>query len=69
MVRRAIFETLRRRGKTIVALEVKSGRGKDTLPGMAAFARQCKPKRQLLVGGQGVPLDEFLSKPVEHWLE
>jgi predicted AAA+ superfamily ATPase len=58
-----------RRGKTIVALEVKSGRGQDTLPGMSAFARQFKPKRRLLVGGQGIPLDEFLSKPVEHWLK
>ena len=52
-----------RQGRRLVALEVKSGRGKDSLPGMDAFARQFKPKRKLLVGGQGIPLDEFLSKP------
>jgi len=39
------------------------------LPGMEAFARQFKPKRQLLVGGQGIPLEEFLSKPAAHWLQ
>jgi len=53
----------------LVAFEVKSGRGKDTLPGMQAFGHLCKPKRQLQVGGQGVPLEEFLSVPAEHWLD
>jgi uncharacterized protein len=58
-----------RQGKTLVALEVKSGRGKDTLPGMETFARQFKPKRQLQVGGQGIPLEEFLSKSAAHWVQ
>jgi hypothetical protein len=58
-----------RQGKTLVALEVKSGRGKDSLPGMEAFARQFKPKRQLQVGGQGIPLEEFLSKSAAHWVQ
>ena len=56
-------------GKTVVAMEVKSGGRRESLPGMAAFARQFKPKRQLLVGGQGIPLEEFLSKPAAHWLQ
>ena len=51
-----------RQGAHLVALEVKSGRGKNSLPGMEAFAWQFKPQRQLLVGGQGIPLEEFLSK-------
>jgi len=58
-----------RRGKTITAIEVKSGRRPEALPGMEAFAKQFKPKRKLLVGGQGIPLDEFLLKPAEHWLQ
>ncbi len=58
-----------RQGKHLVGLEVKSGRGKDSLPGMAAFARQFKPERQLLVGGQGIPLEEFLSQPAVHWVQ
>jgi hypothetical protein len=39
------------------------------LPGMEAFAKHFKPKRKLLVGGQGIALDEFLSKPAGHWLQ
>lgn len=56
-------------GRTTVAIEVKSGRRQETLPGMAAFARQFKPKRQLLVGGEGIPVEEFLLKPAGYWLE
>jgi predicted AAA+ superfamily ATPase len=55
-------------GRTTVAIEVKSGGRRESLPGMEAFARQFKPKRQLLVGGQGSALEEFLSKPAAHWL-
>lgn len=57
-----------RRGGMVVALEVKSNRSKETLPGMDAFARAFKPQRKLLVGGQGIPIDEFLSAPVETWV-
>jgi hypothetical protein len=56
------------RGKTTVAMEVKSGGRRPSLPGLAAFARQFKPRRQLLVGGQGIPLEEFFSQPARHWL-
>jgi len=55
-------------GKTTVAIEVKSGGRREVFPGMEAFARQFKPHRQLQVGGQGIPLEEFLSKPAAHWL-
>ena len=56
-------------GKTTVAIEVKSGARREMLPGMDAFVRLFKPKRQLLVGGQGIALEEFLSKPAAHWLQ
>ena len=55
-------------GKTTVAIEVKSGSRRESLPGMEAFVQQFKPKRQLLAGGQGIALEEFLSKPTAHWL-
>jgi len=55
-------------GRTITAIEVKSGRRQMTLPGMETFAAAFKPKRMLLVGGDGMSLKEFLSKPVEHWM-
>lgn len=56
-------------GKTTVAIEVKSGARRQSLPGMDAFVQHFKPKRQLLVGGQGIVLEEFLSKPAAHWLQ
>ncbi|MFA6091505.1 MAG: ATP-binding protein [Elusimicrobiota bacterium] len=52
----------------VTAVEVTSSRRKDSLPGMAAFAEEFHPQRQLLVGGQGIPLEEFLSAPVEKWV-
>jgi predicted AAA+ superfamily ATPase len=58
-----------RSGKTVVAIEVKSGRAPTALPGLGAFTEAFKPKRTLLVGGDGIPLEEFLSRPVGHWLQ
>ena len=61
------------RGPRLVAIEVKSGsaRGGATsaLPGMRAFEGQYRPRRSLLVGEGGVPLDEFLKQPADHWLD
>ena len=36
--------------------------------GTAAFAAAFKPQRSLLVGGDGIGLAEFLSRPVVHWI-
>jgi hypothetical protein len=55
-------------GRQLVAIEVKSGRRRDALPGMAAFAAAYRPTRQLLVGGDGIPAAEFLARPVSDWL-
>ena len=57
-----------RAGRTLVAIEVKSGRARDALPGLSAFADAFKPTRKLLVGGDGISVEDFLSKPVERWL-
>jgi hypothetical protein len=35
---------------------------------MDAFSRTFNPQRKMLVGGQGIPVGEFLSVPVETWL-
>ena len=58
-----------RAGRVVIAIEVKSGRAPDAFPGLSAFAEAFKPKRTLLVGGDGISLEEFLTKPVEHWLQ
>jgi len=55
-------------GKELVCFEVKSGRTRQRLSGMSAFTKGHKPKRQLLVGQEGIPLEDFLMSPVERWL-
>jgi predicted AAA+ superfamily ATPase len=56
-------------GRTVIAIEVKSGRAPDAFPGLSAFAENFKPTRTLIVGADGIPIEEFLAKPVEHWLQ
>jgi predicted AAA+ superfamily ATPase len=52
-----------RSGKTIIALEVKSSRRKESLPGMSAFGKLHPAAKKLTVGEQGIPLEEFLLTP------
>ena len=56
------------RGKSLVALEVKSGRRKVTLPGIEAFSKEFRVEKKLLVGAQGIPVEEFLLTPPPKWL-
>jgi hypothetical protein len=49
------------RGAKLTAVEVKSGRRRDGLPGMAAFEAAHGPARKLLIGGDGTPLEAFLA--------
>ena len=58
-----------RTGRLVVAPEVKSGRAPVALPGLAAFSEAFRPRRTLLVGGNGIPVGEFLSRPVAAWLQ
>jgi hypothetical protein len=57
-----------RAGRRVTAIEVKSGRTREELPGVAAFAQTFRPQRTLLVGGDGIPVEEFLLAPVERWV-
>jgi hypothetical protein len=56
-------------GKRLVAIEVNSGRRRTAFPGLAAFEQAFPVTRRLLVGGDGIPLAEFLSTPAARWLE
>jgi predicted AAA+ superfamily ATPase len=58
-----------RAGRMLVAIEVKSGRAPVAHSGLAAFKEAFKPKRTMLVGGDGTPVEEFLSRPVTDWLQ
>ena len=52
-----------RMGRRVVAIEVKTSAGKGTFPGMEAFARTFHPQRTLLVGGDGLSLEQFFRTP------
>jgi predicted AAA+ superfamily ATPase len=56
-----------RAGRAVVAIEVTSGRRKSSLPGLATFVREHAAARPLLVGGQGVGVEDFLGSPAERW--
>jgi uncharacterized protein len=56
-----------RTGRRIVAIEVKSGRPRDSVPGLEAFAQRFHPERVLLVGPGGIALEQFLSAPAVEW--
>ena len=58
-----------KKGRTLIAIEVKSGRKKGTLPGMEAFSKEFRVSRKLLVGGGGIDIEEFLLTPVEDWVD
>lgn len=51
-------------GKKIIAIEVKSSRRKEALSGMAAFQKIYQPEKMILVGEQGLSLEEFLQTPL-----
>ncbi len=57
-----------RAGRTLTAIEVKTGRRRETPAGMDAFVQAFNPQRTLLVGSGGIPLETFLLEPVERWV-
>lgn len=56
------------KGDKIVAIEVKSGAKGVNLSGIDAFSKEFNVGRKLLIGAQGIPLDEFLRIPAREWL-
>ena len=52
----------------LTAIEVKSGQAPQAHPGTAAFAAAFRVKRTLLVGGDGIAVEDFLSRPVAQLL-
>ena len=48
------------------AVEVKSGRANKT-SGLTAFRRRYPKAKIWLVGGAGIPLADFFSRPAPEW--
>jgi len=55
------------KGRKVVAIEVKSTSRKTGLPGIEAFSKEFDVHKKLLVGGQGIPIGEFLNTPPTEW--
>jgi uncharacterized protein len=58
-----------RSGNSVTAIEVKSGRTPNARSGLTAFGEAFRPQRKLLVGGDGIALEAFLSRPVQFWVK
>ena len=56
-------------GRRLLAIEVKSGRAPLAHAGTEAFAAAFKPQRSLLVGSDGIVLEDFLGRAVSHWTD
>ncbi len=56
------------RGIKLWAIEVKSGRSGKT-PGLELFRARYNDARLLVVGGNGIPLQEFFATPAETWID
>lgn len=56
-------------GRKLVAFEVKSGAQKSSTSGLKEFRKRFNPLRCEVVGGKGIPLEEFLLTPAENWFK
>ena len=54
-------------GKQAHTIEVKSGLPRK-LTGMSAFKKRYPAAQSLIVGGSGIPLEDFFSKPALSWV-
>jgi predicted AAA+ superfamily ATPase len=55
-------------GAHIWAVEVKSGRSRES-SGISTFLERYPKARPWLIGGPGVPLEDFFSRPAEDWFQ
>jgi hypothetical protein len=57
-----------RAGKLITAIEVRSGRRRESIAGVGDFTARFKPARSLLVGQGGLSVEDFLERPATYWV-
>ena len=56
-------------GQRIAAIEVKSGVKLRSAVGLEKFKKIFTPERALIVGTGGIPIEDFLSTPVQEWFD
>jgi hypothetical protein len=57
-----------RQGERSVAIEVKSSQTSTRTAGLRAFTAAFAPHRALIVGKDGIPIEDFLTRPVSEWM-
>ncbi|MGA3245822.1 MAG: ATP-binding protein [Bacteroidota bacterium] len=57
------------KGKSVVAIEVKSGRRRESPSGMNKFTERFRPERTLLIGTDGLAVERFLESSPSSWFE
>jgi predicted AAA+ superfamily ATPase len=62
-----VVDFVNERGKDIWAIEVKSG-GTGDAKGLERFRAKYPEARTLMIGGPGIPLEEFFSVPAGRWV-
>lgn len=53
----------------LTAIEVKSSYKKELFSGLEAFTYAYNPTSILIVGNNGISLEEFLKKPISNWID
>lgn len=54
-----------KKGKFLIAIEVKSSFKKEKLSGMDAFAKAYNPDKLLVIGRDGISIEDFLKMPLQ----
>ncbi len=58
-----------RSGQRTVSIEVKSSARHDSSKGLSVFSQRFSPVRSLLIGAQGISLEDFFAHPAIHWFD
>ncbi|MBU1147396.1 MAG: ATP-binding protein [Candidatus Omnitrophica bacterium] len=53
-----------RKGTSLVAIEVKSGKRRVSIPGLSMFAKKYKTKKTITIGASGMDMQKFLETPI-----
>ncbi len=56
-------------GQKIIGIEVKSGMQSRNIGGLSKFGKEFNTFNSIVVGGDGIPIPEFLRTPARHWFE
>ena len=57
-----------RAGRKVAAIEVKTNRRREALPGLATFLQVEPAARPVLIGADGISIEQALVQPINAWL-